>query len=535
MADSDQAGKRLIVSLIDEYATNNPSRVWASIPKDNDDLTKGFKDISFQQFANAINHAAKWLEQTITSQFSHFETLAYIGPKDLRYPILAVAAVKCGIQLLLPSRFATLEGQLHLLSATSCRTYLHAADLGPFVHSVLQAQPSIRSVEVPELEEWLWQEKTCVFPYTKTWEEAKSDPWLIFHTSGTTGLPKPIVFTNQMMTSLDAAKTMPATDQETPIDHFSNGRWYTPLPNLHFVGMTVTLQWPIFLNSILVVGPPTSSATSIAQVLEQGNANGALMPPSLISDLCRTPEGLQQLRKLDYLYFAGAPLPKSIADQLRGHVKLHPAMGTTEAGPYFTHITNTDDWEYYSFHPAMGVEFEHVSGELYEFVFHRRPELERWQQIFQVYPALDRFPTKDLWTRHPSQPDRWRYAGRSDDFVKLSHGEGIYAAEIEAEIQEHPEVKAALIGGVGRACPFLIIDLVSEGVLEGADREAKLERIWPLVRQVNERCAREVKVASDRIIFTEAGRPFVRTAKGTVSRHASITLYASEIETLYEK
>lgn len=36
-----------------------------------------------------------------------------------------------------------------------------------------------------------------------------------------------------MMTSLDAAKTMPDASSETMNDHFQNARWYTPLPTLH--------------------------------------------------------------------------------------------------------------------------------------------------------------------------------------------------------------------------------------------------------------------------------------------------------------
>lgn len=36
-----------------------------------------------------------------------------------------------------------------------------------------------------------------------------------------------------MMTSLDAAKTMPDAHTETMNDHFQNSRWYTPLPTLH--------------------------------------------------------------------------------------------------------------------------------------------------------------------------------------------------------------------------------------------------------------------------------------------------------------
>lgn len=84
--------------MIDSYAADDSNRVWASLPLDGDDLTKGFRDIKYKQFANAINHAAWWLKEQITSTVT-FETLAYSGPKDVRYPILAVAAVKCGKQV----------------------------------------------------------------------------------------------------------------------------------------------------------------------------------------------------------------------------------------------------------------------------------------------------------------------------------------------------------------------------------------------------------------------------------------------------
>jgi len=89
----------LLVSLIDTYATDKPSSGWASIPKDNDEVAKGFIDITFKQFANATNYAAKWLQANVTSHAAPFETLAYVGPKDLRYLILAAAVLKCGVQV----------------------------------------------------------------------------------------------------------------------------------------------------------------------------------------------------------------------------------------------------------------------------------------------------------------------------------------------------------------------------------------------------------------------------------------------------
>lgn len=91
------------------------------------------------------------------------------------------------LQLLLPSPFATPEAQIHLLNLTKCSTFLHSASMGLLVDRVLGEKSHIRTLEIPELAEWLRNEEAHPFPYDKTWDEGKSDPWLIFHTSGTTG------------------------------------------------------------------------------------------------------------------------------------------------------------------------------------------------------------------------------------------------------------------------------------------------------------------------------------------------------------
>lgn len=96
MASNERHGERLLASLIDSHATNDPGRAWASVPQDENDLSKGFVDLTYEQFANAINHASWWLENNLDKAMAPFETIAYAGPKDLRYPILAVAAVKIG-------------------------------------------------------------------------------------------------------------------------------------------------------------------------------------------------------------------------------------------------------------------------------------------------------------------------------------------------------------------------------------------------------------------------------------------------------
>lgn len=87
-----------IPALIDELAELYPLQPMVSIPRDNCDVTDGYRDISYGQFARAVNRAAWWIVETLGSRSSssNFETFHYVAPQDLSYIIFALAAVKTG-------------------------------------------------------------------------------------------------------------------------------------------------------------------------------------------------------------------------------------------------------------------------------------------------------------------------------------------------------------------------------------------------------------------------------------------------------
>ena len=91
-----ELGRRLIPTIIDNHAKRHPNKVYAHIPEDSEILSKGFRKVTYAMLANAINKAAWWLEDQLGPSNGTFETVAYVGPKDLVYPILVVAAIKCG-------------------------------------------------------------------------------------------------------------------------------------------------------------------------------------------------------------------------------------------------------------------------------------------------------------------------------------------------------------------------------------------------------------------------------------------------------
>jgi hypothetical protein len=87
-------GKRILVSVIESRARKVSSKPWVSLPVNELDLSQGYRDLSFWQLNNYANHAAEWLRKNLPQTLGTFQCFAYAGPKDLRYPILAVAAAK---------------------------------------------------------------------------------------------------------------------------------------------------------------------------------------------------------------------------------------------------------------------------------------------------------------------------------------------------------------------------------------------------------------------------------------------------------
>ena len=90
--------EKLLPTLIDEIARNDPSTVFCEVSVSPTTYSQGFRQINYGQLAMAIDGAAWWLRNEL-GESNTFETLTYIGPNDLRYPILVLGAVKAGYKV----------------------------------------------------------------------------------------------------------------------------------------------------------------------------------------------------------------------------------------------------------------------------------------------------------------------------------------------------------------------------------------------------------------------------------------------------
>lgn len=86
---------QLLPTVLDDRARSNPKGVWAKFPSSNTTYEDGFRVATNHQVANAVNRVA-WLLEEQLGRGQNFDTIAYIGPNDLRSYVVLLAGIKVG-------------------------------------------------------------------------------------------------------------------------------------------------------------------------------------------------------------------------------------------------------------------------------------------------------------------------------------------------------------------------------------------------------------------------------------------------------
>jgi hypothetical protein len=94
--------KELLPVALDNLANLQPQRLFALIAHDAT-AEAGFWEVTFQDLANTVNHAAWWLEDVLGKpEPGSFPTVTYIGAGDIRYYALLVGSIKVGYKVWTP-------------------------------------------------------------------------------------------------------------------------------------------------------------------------------------------------------------------------------------------------------------------------------------------------------------------------------------------------------------------------------------------------------------------------------------------------
>lgn len=236
---------------------------------------------------------------------------------------------------------------------------------------------------------------------------------------------------------------------------------------------------------------------------------------------------------MKYVLPAGGAVSKAAGDAIIKYTTLLNVLGTTELGTLRGLEVDQEDWAYIRPSIDAGVEFRKVSGDAYEMFVVRDERLKGFQPTFEMFPDLQEFSTHDLFSKHPTKHDHWLYRGRSDDVIVFLNGEKTNPILMEELVQNHPDVRSALVVGQNRFEAAILIEPSQHSKVSSSGRAELIENLWPVVEEANRKSPAYARVSKSHILFTSSEKPMSRAGKGTVQRRITVEKYSAEIDTLY--
>ena len=143
------------------------------------------------------------------------------------------------------------------------------------------------------------------------------------------------------------------------------------------------------------------------------------------------------------------------------------------------------------------------------------------------------FHTKDLFIAHLSIPNAWKFVGRLDDRVTLTNGEKVLPLPMEGRIQQDPRVKEAVIFGVDRPVPGLLLFRAKSAA--GLSDSEFVDQVWPAVEEANSRAEGFSQIARDMIAVIPEDIDCPSTDKSSIKRAQVYREFASVIDEIYKK
>ncbi|KAJ5623691.1 acetyl-CoA synthetase-like protein [Penicillium lividum] len=538
-----KCGKRLMPHVIDATAIATPDVACMFIPRTPGNPRNGWKPVSWAQVANAVNFAAHMLiERAGRPTPGTFPTIAYIGLEDPRYVLFLMGAIKAGYKALFISPRNSVEAQVHLFNKTDCDILYHEETLAAMVKPWVAGRSGLKSIVIPPWDEWV-NTTVAPFPYTKTFDEAEWDPFVVLHTSGSTGLPKPVIIPQGSFALNDLHRYVPEYKGNLPWlptwGKFDNPRYLCTCPLFHTAGIAPTVLSGFYYNTPVIFRDPLVPFTgdNVVEWLQNSGATYTVLPPVILEQMSRSQVALDTLKQLQIVAFGGGPIaPAAAASLLKNEVKLVNAIGATEYiyMPYYTQ-PDSSLWEWFIVPTELlGIEWRPFGEDAFEQVFIRQnKEHPGVQGCFYVFPELDEYSTKDLYRPHPSLPDHWTYVGRADDIIVFSTGEKLNPTTIEGAVIGHPGVLGAQVVGAGHFHAALLIEPAQHPANE-QEKQKLLDDVWPVIEKANVETVAHGCILRDYVFLSDPARPFPRAGKGTIQRAMATKLYTDDIRRIFE-
>ncbi|RAK95922.1 NRPS-like enzyme [Aspergillus ibericus CBS 121593] len=480
-----------------------------------------YTPLQLNTFVEAASvHYAKSIPQRQSSE-DPVQVVGLLAPSDFEYLITLLAVSRLGHTVLLLSTRIAEDAYVSLIENTKA-TFL-------ITYSSFQTMGEKVAERTGIIQQPLLAREDYDSPSTATLSlpsahldgaiEAKHVCWII-HSSGSTGHPKPIYQTHS-----------------GALRNYANNfglRGFITLPLFHAHGISCLFRAVHSEKLIYMYNAnlPLTAPNLLSTLEEHPEIEILYAVPYALKLLSESAEGLQMMARLELVMFGGSACPKPIGDKLvQNGVRLVSHYGTTETGQLMTSFRERDDldWDYVRPGPSLlpYLRWEEQMPGIYELCV-----LEGWPSKVASNRPDNSYATKDLFEKHPTKANAWRYYARLDDTLVLENGEKANPLIIEGVARNDPNVAEAIAFGANK--PRLGLFLIPSVNSHCKTEDELIETVFPSIERCNAELPAYAYISRDMIHVLPPDAVYRKTDKGTVIRSAFYRDYQEKIDQIYD-
>ncbi|KAL8694896.1 MAG: hypothetical protein Q9218_000560 [Villophora microphyllina] len=490
---------------------------------------RGASDFEFftgQDLDRIIEHAARHYMRA-GLRVNENRRVAVLGPTNIEWVANFFGLLRAGFAVVTLSPRISAKAIANLLSETQCGTVIYT-DTPQFLRTIDQVKDRTDVQATTMLRRVNYDKPPADEPdirrdIVKTKEAERAV--VILHSSGSTGLPKPIYTSHKRYTGWGA----PPANRRT--------KEFMTLPLYHAFPMGI-LPWKLYTRNTVYFMNANIPLThdTVTKALTAAQPDIVYAVPYILKLLVESPDSVEVLRSCDQVLFIGSQCPDELGDRLVSQgINLGTWLGATEIGTVGTSVfrpPGDKEWAYLRIDTS---KMRHiwprpVADNQYEFVYLKDYPL-RVESNSDDPP--ESFYSKDIFTPHSTIPNAWKYLGRLDDRVTLINGEKVLPLPIEGHIKRHPLVREAVVFGVARPMPGLLAFRADKA--KDLTDEEFIKEIWSDVEGANRDAEGFSQISKDMIVPLPADVEYPQADKGSIIRPQMYRAFEEKINEVYDR
>ncbi|KAJ3715279.1 hypothetical protein DFJ43DRAFT_1007325 [Lentinula guzmanii] len=379
-------------------------------------------------------------------------------------------------------------------------------------------------------------------PISPTFSPKDTDKGIYLHSSGSTGFPKPILFTHRIIK--DDASLLYIRKMREHFHHSINSA--VGLPSFHMMGFSLQILMPLYGLITTGVFAPTmtqpdavpivATAETVLEAVKSLKPDCMMIPPTFLNNWAQSDDAVEVLRSMRNVSYGGGPIAPRVAELLIAKgVCVSTGYGGTEFGVVSElRIDHTETWQYFEFRDRTNIRWVPQGDGTFEAQFLTS---NTHHVAVENLPDIPGYATSDLFEPHPTIPNLWKIVGRIDDVIIHSNGEKTVPAPIESIISASPLINGAVMFGRQRDQAGILLEPSPTYSID-VKNEAEVSRfrnlIWPAIEEANLVAPSFSRLYKEMILVTDPEKPLPRVGKGTIAKKAALALYEQEINELYD-